>query len=306
MEVSVVIPTYNRANHVARAIKSVLLQTYTDYEIIVVDDGSTDETRSILEGNFHHITYVYQDNAGPAAARNKGIMLASGKWLAFLDSDDVWLPNKLQMQLSQCLNLNADLCFHDLSILNPGGDNIRSWNEHVHKRHRSLDSLKTGILLDAYQRMMAMGHIFLTTTFFAKRAVVNDVGYFKEDLRTSEDVEFFFRLAARYRVAYISEALAVYSPGPHRVTDSERIYMDRITAIKRSLEDRLVCEDIVLAEWARKGLLQETRSLAGFYRRSGSYYSSLLTYAKYFVMRRAPLAGLVDQVSSNVSAAQAD
>jgi hypothetical protein len=132
------------------------------------------------------------------------------------------------------------------------------------------------------------------------------VGYFNEDLRTSEDLELYFRLAARYRVAYISEALAVYSPGAARVSDSERIYMDRITAIKRSLEDRLICQDITLAEWARKGLLQETRSLAGFYRSSGSYYSALRTYAKYFLMRRAPLVSLIDQASFNAAPTQVD
>ena len=297
MEVSVVIPTYNRASQVIRAIDSVLAQTYTDYEIIVVDDGSTDKTRSMLEGQSHRVSYVYQDNAGPAAARNNGIMRACGKWLAFLDSDDVWVPNKLQRQLSQCIGLNADLCFHDLSFTSPNGENIASWNEHVHKQRRSQISLKTGIVPDAYQRMMTTGHLFLTTTFLVKRAVFCDAGYFNEGLRTSEDLELYFRIAARYRVAYLSEVLAVYSPGAHRITDTERIYRDRILAIRSSLKDRLSCRDITLAQWARKGLLQETRSLAGFYRCSGFYYSALCAYVKYFQIKRAPLTKLIDQTS---------
>ena len=283
MEVSVVIPTYNRAKYVARAIESVLAQAYTDYEIIVVDDGSTDKTRDVLQVFSDRVHYVYQDNAGPAAARNKGIAQAGGKWLAFLDSDDVWTPDKLGKQLSESIRFDADLSFHDLSFSNTNDEYIASWNEHVHKHHLNLKSLETGILVDAYQRMMTTGHLFLTTTFLVKRSIMCDVGNFNENLRTSEDLELYFRLAARYRVAYISEALAVYSPGTHRITDTERIYRDRITAIKESLEDRLRCRDVTLAKFARKGLLQELRSLAGFYRRSGSCYSALATYARYLL-----------------------
>jgi glycosyltransferase involved in cell wall biosynthesis len=288
MKVSVIIPTFNRANYIVRAVKSVLAQTYKHYEIIVIDDGSTDETRHILEPYSQCVRYVYQDNAGPAAARNNGI---SGRreWLAFLDSDDIWLPQKLEIQLSHCINLNADLCFHDLSFSNSCGENIASWNEYVHKGQLSLLPLKTGILSDAYQRMMTTGHLFLTTTFLVKGSVIHDVGYFNKDYRTSEDLELYFRLAARYRVAYISEALAVYSPGTHRVTDKERIYVDRINAIKNSLADRLKFEDTILAHLAKKGLLQETRNLAGSYRSAHYYYKALRTYLQYILLRNKPL-----------------
>ncbi len=289
MKVSVVIPTFNRANYIVRAVKSVLAQTYKNYEIIVVDDGSTDDTRQLLEPYSHCVRYIYQDNAGPAAARNNGISRAEGEWLAFLDSDDIWLSQKLEIQLSHCINLNADLCFHDLSFSNSAGEYIASWNEYVHKGQLGLPPLKTGIMPDAYQRMMTTGHLFLTTTFLAKRSVIHHIGYFNKDYRTSEDLELYFRLAARYRVAYISEALAVYSPGTHRVTDKERIYVDRINAIKNSLADRLKFEDTTLAHLAKKGLLQETRNLAGSYRNSRHYYKALLTYLKYILLRNKPL-----------------
>ncbi len=282
MKVSVIIPTYNRASYIVRAINSVFAQTYKDYEIIVVDDGSTDETRKTLEPYMHRIQYVYQDNAGPALARNNGIDHASGEWLAFLDSDDIWLPNKLEIQLSHCINLNADLCFHDLSFSNLHGKKITSWNEYVNKGELGLPPIKTGILTEAYRRMMTTGHLFLTTTFMVKRTVIQDVGYFDKEFRTSEDLELYFRLASRYRVAYIADALAVYSPGNDRVNDKERIYLDRINAIKYSLADRLKSKDTTLAQWAKKGLLQEMRSLAGSYRRSGYYYKTLRMYLKYF------------------------
>jgi glycosyltransferase involved in cell wall biosynthesis len=93
--VSVIIPTYNRARYISRAIESVLAQTYRDFDVIVVDDGSSDDTRHVLEAFGDRIRYVFQENAGPGAARNCGIRLSTGAHLAFLDSDDVWMPTFL-------------------------------------------------------------------------------------------------------------------------------------------------------------------------------------------------------------------
>ncbi len=98
--VSVIIPTFNREHYIVKAIDTVLRQHYQDFEIIVVDDGSTDNTRTVLERYGSRITYVYQENAGVSAARNAGIMRASGEWICFLDSDDEWLPDYLAVQIS--------------------------------------------------------------------------------------------------------------------------------------------------------------------------------------------------------------
>ena len=104
--ISVVIPTFNRAQQVQVALRSVLAQTYAEFEVIVVDDGSTDTTWEAVErfisqqnGKGKQIRYFSQTNQGPSAARNKGIAEANGDWIAFLDSDDVWLPEKLEWQL---------------------------------------------------------------------------------------------------------------------------------------------------------------------------------------------------------------
>ncbi|MFI3123602.1 MAG: glycosyltransferase [Methylococcales bacterium] len=97
--VSVVIPTYNRALFVTKAIDSVLNQTFADYEVIVVDDGSTDNTKETLERYLDKITYIYQDNSGVSAARNTGIAVAGGEWVAFLDSDDEWSIDYLAKQI---------------------------------------------------------------------------------------------------------------------------------------------------------------------------------------------------------------
>ena len=107
--VSVVIPTYNRAAFVVKAVESVLNQTFTDYELIVVDDGSTDSTRALLNEYRDKITYIGRRNSGVSAARNAGVAVASGQWLAFLDSDDEWKPEYLQTHVGR-LGKTADLC----------------------------------------------------------------------------------------------------------------------------------------------------------------------------------------------------
>ncbi|HEY8503179.1 MAG TPA: glycosyltransferase family A protein, partial [Gemmataceae bacterium] len=97
--VSIILPTYNRAKFLPQAFASIRSQQYTDWELIVVDDGSTDDTRAVVQELSKDVPqpvrYVYQDNQGPAGARNKGLDLASGKYVAFFDSDDVWLPHHL-------------------------------------------------------------------------------------------------------------------------------------------------------------------------------------------------------------------
>lgn len=97
--ISVVIPTYNRAHYVCEAIDSVLAQTYKNIEIIAVDDGSTDNTKDIIQQYSSRIKYIYQNNAGPSAARNNGIKQSNGDLIAFLDSDDIWLAEKLERQV---------------------------------------------------------------------------------------------------------------------------------------------------------------------------------------------------------------
>lgn len=100
-QVSIIIPTYNRASFVTKAIDSVLNQTFKDYEILVIDDGSTDDTRKVLEPYANRIRYVYHENSGVSAARNAGIKEAQGEWVAFLDSDDEWAKDYLSTQVTQ-------------------------------------------------------------------------------------------------------------------------------------------------------------------------------------------------------------
>jgi glycosyltransferase involved in cell wall biosynthesis len=288
--VSVIIPTYNRAQSIASAVASVLSQTYRHMELIVVDDGSTDNTRQALEPFKDRLQYIYQNNAGPASARNRGIRIASGEWLAFLDSDDTWYPRKLEIQLAESIRMNADLSFHDLSLNSDENSiNIPSWNLHVTQSSAGHAALGSGVLLDAYGLMMMIGHFFLTTTFMVKRDAILAVGGFREDLRTSEDLELYFRLAARYIVAYVAETLATYSPGPGGLRNSEVIYRDRIKAIKIAMSDRLEHKDYKRAWLCKIGLLQQVRSLASAYRHSGAWLAALATYLRYGTIYLMPI-----------------
>lgn len=99
MQVSVIIPTYNRADTILRAVDSVLRQTHSNLEIIIIDDGSTDQTQQVLQPYAQQVTIIRQANQGPSAARNRGIEVSRGEIIAFLDSDDVWLPEKLEQQV---------------------------------------------------------------------------------------------------------------------------------------------------------------------------------------------------------------
>ncbi len=101
MKVSVIIPTWNRSGYLARALESVFAQSVSPHEVIVVDDGSTDDTREIIKQQFSNVSYLYQENRGVSSARNTGIRAAGGDWIALLDSDDCWLPNKLQRQCEE-------------------------------------------------------------------------------------------------------------------------------------------------------------------------------------------------------------
>src|SRR5581483_12146947 len=97
-EVSVIIPTYNRRDFVREAIASVLAQAYQDFEVIIVDDGSQDDTHAVIQ-EFPGVRYIYQENRGVSAARNRGVTVSQGEFLAFLDSDDIWRPRKLESQI---------------------------------------------------------------------------------------------------------------------------------------------------------------------------------------------------------------
>jgi glycosyltransferase involved in cell wall biosynthesis len=192
--VSVVVITYNTAEYVAHAIESVLEQTWKNLELIVVDDGSTDETPQVV-GRFadHRLKYVRQENQGPNAARNRGIRESRGEFVAFLDSDDWWLPDKICRQVSVAVaNSKAGLVYSlAVSVDVSGKENART------------ESIVTGRVVD--QLLLGQCIAGSASSAMVRRKTIDTVGTFDASLHYAEDWEYWIRIAAEFDVACVPE-----------------------------------------------------------------------------------------------------
>ena len=208
MTISVVIPAYNAAEYIGRAIDSVLAQTRRPDEIIVVDDGSTDDTAGIVETYGSQVRLIRQENAGVSAARNTGINAATGEWIAFLDSDDEWLKEKLQLQV-ELLGRNPDLVWSTANFIycHCGQD------YHCQKLdEKTGEAFLNGVdffedYFDAYIKAAAGW----TGTMIVKRDILKEAGLFQPEQLRFNDEDMWWRIAYRYpRIGYNSKPLAVY------------------------------------------------------------------------------------------------
>ncbi|MBO8173074.1 MAG: glycosyltransferase [Bacillaceae bacterium] len=219
--VSVIIPTYNRARFIEDAIQSVLNQTYKDYEIIVVDDGSTDDTKDRVIKFGDKVRYIYQENQGPSAARNTGIRYARGEYIAFLDSDDRFLPDKLRKQMKYIRR-------------HPTCRFLYSWFYKIKlKKHRTVKKLiKSKKCKDREQlrySLLTRQFTIRTSTVLVKKSCFKKVGMFNEDYLYSQDWDMWLRLASRYSAHCLKEPLVEYlSHGKNRSSRKVSDYHDEI------------------------------------------------------------------------------
>lgn len=207
-KVSIVIPVYNRAELISKAIESVIAQTITDYELIIVDDGSTDDTKSVVNGyDTGKIRYVYQENKGKSSARNLGIGLAHGEYIAFLDSDDMFLPNKLALQVA-VLDNNCDCGF------------VYSHAKNIDEAGNFLDHHFEGDLSGwIYPAMLFISNNCIATpTVMLRAKILEELGGFDETMHVCEDLDLWRRIARRYRVMQIHEPLSLV-----RIRTAEKI-----------------------------------------------------------------------------------
>ncbi len=205
-EVSVIIPTYNRAKFVTKAIDSVLAQTYKDYEIIVIDDGSTDNTQEVLEPYMDKITYMYQENAGVSAARNAGIRATTGQWIAFLDSDDKWMPEKLSIQMECLSQNNAKVCFTaNVCFTN----SIREEGQFEDLTGLSQKEVKEQIFAEPFDLILRDSFWLSVQTMVIEKKLLEKVGCFDERLKVAEDTRLIYNLAFEVPFAFIDEPLTV-------------------------------------------------------------------------------------------------
>ena len=263
MNISVIIPTYNRARPVRRAIDSALKQNYEALEVIVVDDGSTDDTLELLQAFHDEIKVVaLEENHGVSHARNRGIEAARGEWLAFLDSDDRWHLDKLEMQATfhdHYPELRISQC-DEIWIRN--GARVNPMRKHA--------KLGGQIFLQCLPRC-----IVSPSAVMMHRSVFHDVGLFDENLPACEDYDLWLRIAKRYEIGFLSKQLLTRYGG-HDDQLSRRYWgMDRfrIKAMekhidslrdpvwKKALLEELVLKCGIVADGALKREKPETVTL---------------------------------------------
>ena len=198
--VSVILPTFNGQKYIAEAIESALAQTLAPHEIIVVDDGSTDGTENIVRGYGSKVHYIYQENKGVSGAYNTGIAVASGNYIAFLEHDDVWAPEKNASQV-QCFEADGQLCmvFSPVLIVEEGKPS-----------KRNVVNLDDGGGEVTFAAFFARNRVLNCSTVMIRRSVLEDIGDFREDLPLSFDYDLWLRIAAKHRVVCHSKPLATY------------------------------------------------------------------------------------------------
>lgn len=186
--VSVVIPLYNAQSYIAAALDSILNQTYSDLEVVVVDDGSTDDGAAIARDYDERVRLIKQTNQGAAAARNNGIKHAKGKWIAFLDADDTWEPYKLEEQVKGLSGNKWSYC--DSTFV--GGINSG-------KRDSELNNKPSGEVFDKLVKTNFIG----TSGVLIEKVVLDEVGGFDSELRSIQDWDLWLRVAAKYPISYL-------------------------------------------------------------------------------------------------------
>ena len=191
--VSVIIPTYNRLAYICKAIESVLVQTYKNYEIIVVDDGSTTNVKQVLEAYMNKIKYLYQENRGLAAARNKGVKNSCGKYLAFLDDDDLFEPRKLEIQVPILENNpNTGFVYSDCYEFDMDNPSELRLNLAVGRDKASSE----------FSKLFFINPNVRIPTVLIRRQCFKNVGLFDEDLAQHEDGDLLLRIALQWKVNF--------------------------------------------------------------------------------------------------------
>jgi glycosyltransferase involved in cell wall biosynthesis len=247
--VSIIIPTYNREAFIRQAILSIITQSYRDFELIVIDDGSTDTTSAIIKSiNDSRIVLLNTKHSGVSHARNRGIEKARGTWIAFLDSDDYWLPKKLATQIDFHLKNEDILISQTDEIWIRGGKRVNKMKKHT----------KVGGMI--YEESLPLCLITPSSVMIHKN-IFADVGIFDETLPACEDYDLWLRITHKYPVGLIDKELIV-KHGGHKDQLSRSIpTLDkyRIYAMKKMLGSG------TLTERQRSATIKEIENKARIY-----------------------------------------
>jgi glycosyltransferase involved in cell wall biosynthesis len=268
MQVSVIIPTYNRAQRLGKAIDSVLAQSHQDFELIVVDDGSEDNTDELIENYNSDIVYIRQENSGAAAARNRGIEKARYNLLAFLDSDDWFAENKLKTQI-QAMNRNPScLISHTNEIWYRNGQILNQKLKH---------KKSSGDIFAQSLELCAVG----MSTIMIHKEIFDRYGFFDEGYPCCEDYEFWLRISAEEKFLLVEEPLTSKDGGrDDQLSAIYRTGMDkfRIKAIMKTLASGRLTEEqsgIARRELERKCRIYGTGCIKHGRAEEGRYFLNL-------------------------------
>lgn len=252
--ISIITPTYNRADFLGEAIDSVLAQTFDDFELIVVDDGSTDNTSSLVkEYSDHRIRYFYQANQGQSVARNRALEKAKGEYICFLDSDNVWLENKLKKSLEVFkAHPKVDVVYADCILIDEDGNELSRKNM---KRYSGLIA-----------KYMIKDNCVSMNTTMTKRECFNRFGGFDEDCKVADDYDLWLRFSGHYNFHYISEYFVNYRVMKNQISSDKKRRFDSNERIIKSFLKRF--PDVLSKSEVQEGL-------AVFYMRKSRYFSSV-------------------------------
>ncbi len=232
IRISAVIPTYNRTHIIGRSLESVISQSIQPDEIIVVDDGSNDNTKDVIDCYYDKVHYIYQDNKGGAAARNRGVLEATGEWIAFLDSDDIWFTKHIERMINAIKATSGAACFYfsDMLMSTIEGD-LSSWELSSFNINGAFE-LKN----DATEWvMMSRQPMMLQSSVFSRQSLL-DCGGFNEELQRRHDTHLFFKLGIGGSVC------AVAGLGTQMTEDG---FDNRLTVVWNS-SSKKYCEATVL------------------------------------------------------------
>lgn len=225
--VSVVIPVYNRMETIGRSIYSVLNQTYRNIELIVVDDGSTDDTLKIIEHfNIGNMKIMKQNHRGANAARNLGISAAKGEFIAFQDSDDEWFPDKLEKQITYMLTGGYEACYCPFFLYEKNRNDV-FFLDYQDKQKYEKDLLE----------VLRVRNVISTQTLVIHRNIVSDVGVFDEEMPRCQDYEFVIRIIQKKKIGYVNEPLVKVYRTENSISNDESRQKEADLILLRKHED---------------------------------------------------------------------
>ncbi|SVA19537.1 uncharacterized protein METZ01_LOCUS72391, partial [marine metagenome] len=242
--ISVIVPTYNRVHQLPRALDSILCQSCSPKEIIVVDDGSTDETSALMTSEYPEIVFIQQQNTGVSSARNVGIKRASGDWIAFLDSDDEWLPEKLEIQMKALYENPGEKICHTNEIWIRNGKRVNPKKKHE----------KFGGWI--FQKCLPLCCISPSSVIIHK-SIFKEIGLFDYSLPVCEDYDLWLRITARNPVLYIEEPFLIKYGGHEDQLSKKYWGMDRfrIKSLEKIISSRVLSD--LDANAAKKMLMEK-------------------------------------------------